>query len=256
MPRLGTPAQPIFKIGQLLNHIAHWQPRQIRVLRTALPVWQVAVAASENLRRPAVRNDARHRRMIGRMPVRRAEEICSLGERERRIALWHAPQGAIGHLRCGGRFCTRWINDVGPVRGWFMQYRRLHWHNLILCLGNSRPHQQQRPALARISKEVLSSSFSFTEKNPAIPAKPCTKKSCHPEQREDPGFGRHYRKSLAEANTQIRRFVRDDNWQPIASTSSSPSAEHALSHSLADPSACYARRTCLRSPNSLPRHTA
>jgi hypothetical protein len=69
VPRLRGFAQTGLKICYLLNDVTDRKASQTGILRTALSVWQVTVAAGKNVGRSTMRNDLRHCWMTGRMPA-------------------------------------------------------------------------------------------------------------------------------------------------------------------------------------------
>lgn len=71
----------------------------------------MAVGARKEIRRPAVRNNIRHRRVSARMPVRRRETIDDLAPRE--------PCAAVGDAmepRAIGDRGIRWASGENPER--------------------------------------------------------------------------------------------------------------------------------------------
>ena len=145
VPGVGTLAPAALEVGELLNHITHGQPNQTRVLRATLPVGQMAVSAAKNLRRSAVRHDVRHRSMIGRMPVRRIQEIRNLRERERRLAIRHMSLTRIRRWRRGS---SAWrVDGEGPIRRRFVRRRRFCRCKSIRDLGILRSCWEQEPAI-------------------------------------------------------------------------------------------------------------
>ena len=94
----------VLEFRQLLQNIVIGEARDSRILGTAFAVRIVAQRAGAHFRFLAVRHDFRHLRMIAGIPVRGAEAIANLRERERKWAVREASQRAvIGYWSsCGG----------------------------------------------------------------------------------------------------------------------------------------------------------
>ena len=99
-PRLARLASTVSPIRHLLHDVLVWLPRHTGVLRLALSVRQVAVAARDHPVAAALGDELRHRRVRVRVPVGRAIVEVDRGTRHR-----HGGAGDRHHLvgiRCIG----------------------------------------------------------------------------------------------------------------------------------------------------------
>jgi len=78
---------PALEVGHLLDDVGGWKTKETGVLRTAGSVGAMAHAARHDVRLPALRDNFRHRGMIGRVPIGCEKKVAQLGERESRSAV-------------------------------------------------------------------------------------------------------------------------------------------------------------------------
>jgi hypothetical protein len=125
---IGAFAGTTFEVGELLDDVVGGKAGEAGIIRAALAVGEVAVAAGVDIGLTAVSDNGRHGGVTAGMPVRGVEEVADLRMSEGDFAAGDTKERGLVGFGGGVGWWSGWIDGVRPVgRRLGESLRRCRW---------------------------------------------------------------------------------------------------------------------------------